>query len=296
MTTIPPPGQHGGRAHLYGIELELSASLNPVAPDPTPLFERHLASLRHYPDASRATAAMAEVLGVEPDKVLLTNGGAEAIALVANELKRGWVEEPEFALYQRHLIADQTAGRWLSDPNNPTGQLASADTLATVRDEAFYPLATGEWTRGDTDTIVVGSLTKVFACPGVRMGYVMAHDTELMQRLGDTQPLWSFSGLACESVPELLATAELVRWRDEIAALRAEMINVLNDRGWFPEPATANYLWIPDAPGLRDALLTKSILVRSAQSFGVPNGVRIAVPRPEHIATFLAAIPHRASD
>jgi threonine-phosphate decarboxylase len=237
---------------------------------------------------------MAEVLGVTPDRVLLTNGGAEAIALVANELTHGWVEEPEFALYQRHLQADPAAGRWLSDPNNPTGRLAAADTVATVRDEAFYPLATGQWTRGDADAIVVGSLTKVFACPGVRMGYVLANDPDLIVRLGRAQPRWSLSGLAGESIPDLLATAQLVRWRDEIAALRSEMVLVLTDRGWIPEPAAANYLWIPDAPGLRDALFTKSILVRSAESFGVPDGVRIAVPRPQDLAAFTAAVPHRA--
>ncbi len=294
MTTAPPPGQHGGRAHLHGVDIELSASLNPVAPDPTPIFAHHLGAVQRYPDPGRATAAMAEVLGVTPDRVLLTNGGAEAIALVANELTHGWVEEPEFALYQRHLQADPAAGRWLSDPNNPTGRLAAADTVATVRDEAFYPLATGQWTRGDADAIVVGSLTKVFACPGVRMGYVLANDPDLIVRLGRAQPRWSLSGLAGESIPDLLATAQLVRWRDEIAALRSEMVLVLTDRGWIPEPAAANYLWIPDAPGLRDALFTKSILVRSAESFGVPDGVRIAVPRPQDLAAFTAAVPHRA--
>jgi len=289
----PAPGPHGGQGHLHGIDIDLSASLNPVAPDPTPIFGRYLDSLRHYPAAGQATSAMAEVLGVDPSRVLLTNGGAEAIALVANELKSGWVQEPEFSLYSRHLKSDRTAGRWLSDPNNPTGRLAAGDIVAAVRDEAFYPLATGKWTRGDADTIVVGSLTKVFACPGVRMGYVVADDPELIHRLGESQPRWSFSGLAAASLPDLLATAELVRWCDDIAALRAEMVQTLNKRGWQPEPGTANYLWIPDAPGLRNALATESILVRSAESFGFADGVRIAIPRPEELSTVLGAIPSR---
>ena len=36
-----------------------------------------------YPDAAGATDALASVLGVDVERVLLTNGGAEAIALVA---------------------------------------------------------------------------------------------------------------------------------------------------------------------------------------------------------------------
>ena len=53
----------------------------------------------------------------------------------------------------------------------------ASDAVAAVWDEAFYPLATGTWTRADTGTVVVGSLTKVFACPGLRAGYVVAPES-----------------------------------------------------------------------------------------------------------------------
>ena len=42
--------------------------------------------LRAYPDPAAATAALAGAMGVDPERLLLTNGGAEAIALVAAEL------------------------------------------------------------------------------------------------------------------------------------------------------------------------------------------------------------------
>jgi hypothetical protein len=85
------------------------------------------------------------------------------------------VQPPEFSLYARHLQAlRREAGRWQSNPNNPTGELAAPDAEAAVWDEAFWSLATGTWTRGDADrgAVVVGSLTKLFACPGLRVGYV----------------------------------------------------------------------------------------------------------------------------
>ncbi len=293
MTAAPPPGQHGGKAHLYGVDLELSASLNPVAPDPTPIFQSHLDSIGRYPDADGATRAMAEVLGVEPERVVLTNGGAEAIALVARQLRTGWVQDPEFSLYERHLDIDASSGRWMSDPNNPTGRLAGVDEPAAVRDEAFYPLATGQWTRGDADTIVVGSLTKVFACPGVRIGYAITPDDAMAEGLRSEQPRWSLSGLACDSVPDLLALADLPRWRDEIAALRNELASALEARGWVADPGAANFLWIPDAPGLRNALFARGILVRSAASFGMPDAVRIAVPKPSQLSQLISAIPER---
>ncbi|NLA35344.1 MAG: hypothetical protein GX868_06610, partial [Actinobacteria bacterium] len=91
VRSMPPPGSHGGDAHRIAVALgvdpasllELSATLNPVAPDPVPLLRRHLDSLRCYPDPTAATAALAEALGVSPSQVLLTNGGSEAIGLLA---------------------------------------------------------------------------------------------------------------------------------------------------------------------------------------------------------------------
>ena len=295
MTGAPPPGEHGGDAHLHGFDIELSASLNPVAPDPVPLFRRHLDAVHRYPNADRATAAIAEAVGVDRERVLLTNGGAEAIALVAAQLETGWVEEPEFALYRRHLRLDPTAGRWMSDPNNPTGRLAGPHEQAAVRDEAFYPLATGSWTRADADTIVVGSLTKVFACPGVRIGYVIAPDADYLSRIGATQPRWALSGLAGAAVPDLLAAADLPRWRGEIAELRDQLATALSERGWTPEPGAANYLWLPDAPGLRDAMAARGVLIRSGASFGFPRAARIAVPRVDVMDRVIAAIPHRVN-
>ena len=291
--TPPPPGAHGGRGHLHGVDLDLSASLNPVAPDPTPIIARHLHVVAEYPDDERATAALADTLEVDRDRLVLTNGGSEAIALVAAELRTGHVSGPEFSLYERHLEPDATAGRWCSDPNNPTGALAPDDDDALVRDEAFYPLATARWTRGDTGVWSLGSLTKVFACPGVRMGHVIAPDADAADRIRRRRPRWSVSGLACASIPDLLTTARLDEWMQAIAELRDALAAALDSRGWHPEPGAANYLWIPDAPGLRDQMFRDGILLRSGASFGHPEAVRIAVPRPEHLPAVIAAIPER---
>ena len=290
---VPEPGAHGGDAHLHGIDIELSASLNPVAPDPEPVFRRHLDAVHRYPNPARATEAMAEALGVDPAQVLLTNGGAEAIALVAGHLQTGSIREPEFSLYRRHLTVTDSAGRWMSDPNNPTGRLAEPSERAAVRDEAFYPLASGRWTRGDVDTVVVGSLTKVFACPGVRIGYVIAPDDRLIAALSAQQPQWSLSGLAGAAVPDLLSTADLPGWRDRIGELRRHLAVSLEGRGWLAEAAAANYLWLPDAPGLRRAMAARGVLIRSGASFGYPDAVRVAVPSEADMDAVIAAIPQR---
>jgi histidinol-phosphate/aromatic aminotransferase/cobyric acid decarboxylase-like protein len=277
--------------------LDLSASLNPVAPDPTPVLAAHLDAIGRYPDPEAATCALAGAIGVLPDRVLLTNGGSEAIALVAAETGPGWVEEPDFSLYRRHLPAlDRSGPRWRSNPHNPSGLLAAATETAAVWDEAFWPLATGTWTRGDAGTgaVVLGSLTKLLACPGLRAGYVLAAP-DVIGRLADRQPKWAVNGLVCAALPDLLATVELDAWSTETAHLRQQLVAVLRDHGWAAAPADANWVLV-DAPTLRDGLARHGVLVRDCASFGLPGTVRMAVPTVRGLDRLAEGLRHVAKE
>jgi len=317
----PVPGPHGGDgarlASALGVEpgavLDLSASLNPLAPEVAPVVAAHLDALGRYPDPEPATDALARAFGVDPARMLLTNGGAEAISLVASELG-GWTEEPDFGLYPRRPASavaahsrnsdepfatsrspgSGTGGpRWLSNPHNPSGRLASPGTVAGVWDEAFYPLATARWTNADADpaAVVVGSLTKVFACPGLRVGYVLAPDSAMIARLSDRQPQWSLNGLAAAAVPDLLDMADLGQWQAGVAALRADLAALLAAHGMEPEPSDANYLLV-EAPGLRERLAPEGVLVRDCASFGLARHCRVAVPDWRGLERLAAALEH----
>ena len=76
----------------------------------------------------------------------------------------------------------------VGNPNNPTGTVDPAETLAAlaapgrvlVVDEAFMPFCPGEpaslASRADLPgLVVVRSLTKLWAIPGLRAGYLLAH-------------------------------------------------------------------------------------------------------------------------
>lgn len=292
MTPVPGAGAHGGDgarvAAALGLPphavLDLSASLNPVAPDAARLVAAHLDEIARYPDPAAATTALAAAMGVEPERLLLTNGGAEAIALVAAEVG-GRVDEPDFGLLPRG-----GGPRWRSNPHNPTGLLAGPDETAGVWDEAFYPLATGRWTRGDAEggAVVVGSLTKLFACPGLRLGYVLA-DVALVHRLRRRQPCWSVNGLAAAALPDLLDRADLPAWAGRVRALRADLCRLLGAGGLDPRPSDANWVLV-EAPGLRERLARRGVVVRDCASFGLPGVMRIAVPGPDGLARLEGAL------
>jgi histidinol-phosphate/aromatic aminotransferase/cobyric acid decarboxylase-like protein len=314
------PGEHGGDGRMVAASLgldpaavlDLSVSLNPFASDPAPVVRRHLAAgvLGRYADAldlETATAELAGVLGVDRGRVLVTNGGSEAIALVAGELGRGWVAEPEFSLYARHLaVLDPGGPVFRSDPHNPSGRLAQPGERADVWDEAFYPLATGRWTapRGSHGSVVLGSLTKVLSCPGLRIGYVVVPDDDgeslgvagLSGRLARRQPAWSVSPLALSALPELLAAADLPGWCRAVRAARADLVAVLAAHGLAPMESDANYVLVPGVPGLRAALAGRGVVVRDCASFGLDDHVRIAVPDGAGLARLDDALTRCATD
>ena len=297
--TIPPAGAHGGDgravAAALGIDpgevLDLSHSLNPLAPDAAAVVGRHLDAVSAYPVAAVARDALATSMGVDPDHLLLTNGGAEAIALVAAELG-GHVEEPEFGLHPR-----DGGPRWRSNPHSPSGRLAAAHETADVWDEAFYALATGRWTRGDADTVVVGSLTKLLACPGLRLGYVLA-GPDLVARCRRRQPEWSVGGLAAAALPELLEPVDLTGWCAGVARLRGVLVELLRSHGLEVRPSDANWVLV-ERGGLREALAPQGVVVRDCASFGLPGVARIAVPTAAGLVRLdeaLAAATRQAAD
>lgn len=279
---LPPPGPHGGDgarvALALGLDptsiLDLSLSLNPVAPDLTHVLIRHLDAASRYPDATAATESLASAMAVDVGNLLITNGGSEGIALVGEEIG-GTVVEPDFSLYPR-----DGGPVWRSNPHNPTGVLAAASDVADVWDEAFWPLTTGTWTRSDhrRGAVVIGSLTKLFACPGLRLGYVLTEDVDLLDRLRRRQPAWSVNALAAAALPDMVANSDLPRWATTIGALRHALVGVLTAAGLAVRDTDAPWVLVDDATWLRAALAPEGIVVRDCASFGMPGVVRIAVP------------------
>lgn len=294
MLSRSDPSVHGGNGRRLAADLgidpasvlDLSASLCPVAPDPSPVIAAHLDSLGRYPDPSTASAALAEAMGVAPSHLLLTNGGAEAIALLGQQVG-GRVEEPDFSLYPR-----SGGPRWRSNPNNPLGTLASPGDTAEVWDEAFWPLATGTWTRGDhlEGAVVVGSLTKLLACPGLRVGYVLCSDDALMDRLRQVQPAWSVNGLVADSLPDLLASVDLPAWATATDRLRDQLRGLLAGNGLAVRAGRGPWVLVDGAGDLRGRLLKQGIVVRDCASFGMEGTVRVAVPRESQFERLAAAL------
>ncbi len=191
---------------------------------------------------------------------------------------------------------------FLPTPNSVTGQLISrieiekiADAALTrkcfiVVDEAFIDFVEGEsikaLARQNPYLIVLRSLTKYYALPGLRLGYLLGEARRVAQLAARQEP-WSVNApalnvaLAC--LKDESFTAKTARWLERERKFLFERLEALE--GFHPFASKTNFLLVKierhagDAVRLRSFLLRRKILIRACDSFaGLGNDYfRIAV-------------------
>jgi histidinol-phosphate/aromatic aminotransferase/cobyric acid decarboxylase-like protein len=196
---------------------------------------------------------------------------------------------------------------WLCNPNNPTGAYLSAAEVTEllpaaadalwVLDEAYRPFVADPWPsvplieRGNV--VLLRSLTKDCALPGVRLGYLLA-TADVVARVAAAQPPWSVgaAAIACG----LAALNDAGHVAATTAALRAEAARLaarLREQGWRVLPSATHFMLIEvgDAAAVRAALLREQrIQVRNCASFGLPGFIRVAARRPEENERLIEAM------
>jgi adenosylcobyric acid synthase len=318
------PARHGGRTTL---PIDLSASLNPLGPSPLAAAAARAADLARYPDPAGAelAAAAARRHGIPAESVVPVPGASWGLwlCLVAyGGTDRGCTAlGPCFGEYRRAAavagtryeetaagLEDALVGRpdvvLVGNPANPAASALAAARLAAactdhpatlfVVDEAFAAFAPAgtslvEGRLPPGNAIVVRSLTKELGLPGLRMGYLVA-DPERAGRLRGVLPAWPLSSPAlaaaaagCADLPHIRAGAEVGRRHVRLLA------GALAQAGFEVRPSAANYL-LCRAPGLCRSLAARGIAARDCASFGLPEHVRLAAPRPVDLTAVLEAI------
>lgn len=260
------------------------------------------------------TNKLSHIYGIPPESIIVGNGAAELIDLVVRVLRPAEtiVARPSFTEYEDavrkagsavvsaslererafELALPLEAGErtvFLGHPNNPTGRIVPARVLNAMRqsgtrmmlDEAFLDFLQDEegisYIRhaAESPSIqVVRSMTKFYAIPGIRLGFLVAHP-DVIRRLREAQTPWSVNFLAQligEAVLDERAYAERTRaWLQEE---RPWLTNELNRLGLTVFPSDVNFLLVSlpaesgwDAPRLQRAMASKGILIRDASLF-----------------------------
>lgn len=164
---------------------------------------------------------------------------------------------------------------FIGQPNNPTGLTCDPkkirhlarrhpETLFVI-DEAFADFVEGlnSLTVNRPDNVLVLlSLTKIFAIPGLRLGCLIGNK-KIVQRLREIQPPWSVNAFAqAVGTAALTDRKYLAETRRYVSELRANLVSGLNDLGGLTVyPGQANFLLLRlDRRGLDAVKLAKRLL------------------------------------
>lgn len=305
--------------------LDFSENCNPVGPpssvkDAWPqLFEK----LAGYPDPDGQPflSAAAAFHDVPESRVLVGNGAAELLSLIAGQYygKRVVLIDPAFSEYRatlevngaqvealqaseadgfrlpmREILAalPNADAIYLCTPNNPTGVMPSEDELSTiidaaarngadvVLDEAFIDFFDESRSfigqaANYPNLTVVRSMTKMYAIPGIRLGYLVA-DAERVRTLKRQAPHWHINGLAAEI--GVLCLGESAYREQAITHAKTERLDMtrfLRSYGAEVLDSDANYLVMKPQQHtgqLYRDLLAQGFVLRHSENFRGMDG------------------------
>ncbi len=191
---------------------------------------------------------------------------------------------------QAFPLSPTTDVLWITNPHNPTGQLWSKKSIEplinnhafVICDEAFIPLVpNGEreslipLVSKYSNLIVIRSLTKLFALPGLRLGYAIG-SPQILETWSKCRDPWPLNALAIAAGTKLMSDGSgLDRWITRVQRW------VSKEGAWLhtqlekipeitPLPSSTNFLLIKSNSSLiylREKIAKKNILLRDCRSF-----------------------------
>lgn len=232
---------HGDDIYTHGKKIVSNFSSNIRSGQDLSALQNHLcahiSAIHSYPepDASSLVELLAEKYRVNTGNICVTNGATEAIYLIAqafNNAKSAIIyptfsEYGDAAIINNHTIywsasldkvPQDACLVWLCNPNNPTGTVTDKNILKAyienhpsqyiIIDQSYEhftirDLFNIEEAAQYKNVILLHSMTKHFAIPGLRLGYITAHADTLAQVAKYRMP-WSVNGLAIEAGKFLL--------------------------------------------------------------------------------------------
>ncbi|WP_228716764.1 threonine-phosphate decarboxylase CobD [Billgrantia pellis] len=203
---------------------------------------------------------------------------------------------------------------FLCRPNNPTGTLIAFDLIermlavgqrrgtTLVVDEAFIDFVTPDERLTPllaryANLLLLRSMTKLYAIPGLRLGYVMGEGS-VVEQIARLQLPWSVNAPAAALAEPLLEDSDyLQRTQGWLAAERPWLQGELESQGLRVVPSRANFLLFQDRrsgtmPALLEHLARCGILARHTHGFMGLDGawLRVAVRSRQENAELIEAV------
>lgn len=327
---------HGDDLYKYGKKIVSNFSSNVYNwIDHSGLYQRlneRLSTICSYPEPMPYSleSEIARRYSLTPRQVCVTNGATEAIYLIA-QVFQGRISAvlgPTFSEYadacrvHRHKVKpfysldalpEDAELVWICNPNNPTGEVRNKEDLKALVDshpdklfifDQSYEYFTLKSLLGIKEAasfpnvILLHSMTKQYAIPGLRVGYFTASEG-LTDDVRCRRMPWSVNSLAIEAAKYLLEEGDGISADiPQLLAERERLTNLLLATGMLEIwPTDTHYMLIKlrmgKAAALKDFLaVNHGILIRDASNFeGLDERFfRIATQTPEENDKLVKAI------
>lgn len=221
-------------------------------------------------------------------------------------------EEGNFDLHEDffEVLTEDVDLLFLANPNNPTGKTVNREYLkkllvhcrkkkiVVVLDECFTEFC-GEAcsmlkeVERFENLILVKAFTKIFAIPGVRLGYLCSSSRTLLEKIKRQLPEWNISGFAqAAGIACALQESFIEETVEYVRKERRFLEEGMKGLGLTVFSGEANFILIYDNRPLYEELLKKGVLIRDCENFrGLSKGFyRIAVKSREENRLLLKTI------
>ncbi len=299
-------------------------------------IKQELGNVNRYPDPEyrELKEAIAEYLDVEVDQIAVGGGASEILGnictAVLDVMDQVTIPIPSYTMYATfamlrdaslnfvkypyyHINAEdliEKAGgsklMFLCSPNNPTGNVVedleyilSNFNGLVVLDEAYAEFSKGNAIKLIDDyynLVIVRTFSKFFGLAGLRIGYAVSKDLEIIEALEKIRLPFCINNIAVKAAIAALENVEYYRRiRDKIVEEREKLVKELErfeQLEVFPSEANFVLVRVKDEIGLAKRLEEKGIAVRDVSGLMGLKGehVRITIGREEENRTLVEAL------
>ncbi len=329
--------------------IKLASNENPFGPSPRAVqaMQSVLADSNFYPDndAIELRQKLADYHKVQPEQIVPTAGSTALLGIVARTLLAPGLSaitsERSFIVYP---IATQAAGGrliqvpmrhdgfdldglaaaidqntrviYISNPNNPTGTLVSAEEMdrfldrvpghvIVILDEAYYDFAQYfaairrvnyshalDYVNQGRKVVVLRTFSKAHGLAGVRVGYGIG-PAELMIYFARMRTTFSVSTVAQAAALAALGDEAHTRMALKNNAEQSTwLMQRLIEMGYHPVQTWANFIYCElgdDAAAIAVRMQAEGVVIRPLAPWGAPTAIRITIGTAEHNDIFLKA-------
>jgi histidinol-phosphate aminotransferase len=269
-----------------GSFIKLNTNENPYPPSPC-VFEAIRDALtgdrlRKYPDPSGLAVRQAagEVLGVDPDGIIVGNGSDDILTILTRTFvpENGLIVSPTPSYLLYRSLAEIHGARFqsvpytpdwrlpdpwpirgasltfLANPNSPSGTMIEVKSLGrwldhiggpVVIDEAYVDFADSNCLAltERAGVIVTRTLSKSYALAGIRFGYGIA-DPALIREMLKVKDSYNCDALSLAAATAAIRDQEyLHQTRAKILATRSRLTHEMRKLGFEATESQSNFVW-----------------------------------------------------